>query len=110
MPLQIDATIRYATDNFTEPISPSDLQIASPYNTYVNQGLPPTPIGSPGLDSIKAAAKPAQVGYLYYVVKPNTCGEMTFATTDAEFQKAKAAYDQARAANGGNAPTPENCP
>jgi UPF0755 protein len=110
MPLQIDATIRYASGNFTEPISPSELQIDSPYNTYTNSGLPPGPIGNPGLDSIEAAAHPAQVSYLYYVVKPNTCGEHTFATTEAQFSQAKAAYDEARAANGGNAPTPANCP
>ena len=110
MPLQIDATIRYASGNFTEPISPSELQIDSPYNTYENSGLPPGPIGNPGLASIEAAAHPARVSYLYYVVKPNTCGEHTFAITEAQFSRAKAAYDQARAANGGNAPTPANCP
>ena len=85
-------------------------QLDSPYNTYTNSGLPPGPIGNPGLASIEAAAHPAHVSYLYYVVKPNTCGEHTFATTEAEFDRAKAAYDQARAANGGNAPTPANCP
>jgi UPF0755 protein len=110
MPLQIDATIRYATGNFTEPISPSDLEVDSPYNTYTNAQLPPGPIGNPGLASIEAAAHPAEVPYLYYVVKPNTCGEHTFATTEAEFNEAKAAYDEARAAAGGNAPTPANCP
>ncbi len=110
MPLQIDATIRYASGNFTEPISPSELEIDSPYNTYTNPGLPPGPIGNPGLASIEAAAHPAQVSYLYYVVKPDTCGEHTFATTEAQFTEAKAAYDAARAANGGNAPTPADCP
>ena len=100
MPLQIDATIRYASGNFTKPLSPSELQLDSPYNTYTNSGLPPGPIGNPGLASIEAAAHPAQVPYLYYVVKPNTCGEHTFATTEAEFNRAKAAYDEARAANG----------
>ena len=110
MPLQIDATVRYASGNFTEPISPSELQIDSPYNTYTTPGLPPGPIGNPGLASIQAAAHPAQEPYLYYVVKPNTCGEHTFATTEAEFSQAKAAYDEARAANGGQAPTPANCP
>jgi len=110
MPLQIDATVRYASGNFTEPISPSELQIDSPYNTYTTPGLPPGPIGNPGLASIQAAAHPAQEPYLYYVVKPNTCGEHTFATTEAEFTRAKAAYDEARAANGGQAPTPANCP
>jgi cell division protein YceG involved in septum cleavage len=109
MPLQIDATIRYATGNFTKPISPSELQVGSPYNTYTNSGLPPGPIGNPGLASIEAAALPAHVPYLYYVVKPNTCGQHTFATTAAEFNRAKAAYDQARAENGGNAPTPAHC-
>jgi UPF0755 protein len=110
MPLQIDATIRYALDNFTEPLSPQDLEVDSPYNTYVNTGLPVGPIGNPGLASIEAAARPADVPYLYYVVKPNTCGEHTFATTEAEFQEAKAAYDAAREAAGGNAPTPADCP
>jgi UPF0755 protein len=110
MPLQIDATIRYASGNFTEPISPSELEIASPYNTYTEPGLPPGPIGNPGLAAIEAAAHPAQAPYLYYVVKPNTCGEHTFATSEAQFNEAKAAYDEARAANGGNAPTPANCP
>jgi UPF0755 protein len=110
MPLQIDATIRYATGNFTKPISPSELEVASPYNTYANAGLPPGPIGNPGLASIEAAAHPADVPYLYYVVKPNTCGEHTFATTSAQFNRAKAAYDEARAANAGNAPTPSDCP
>ena len=111
MPLQIDATIRFATNNFTEPVSNSDLQLDSPYNTYTNTGLPPTPIGNPGLASIQAAAHPAHVSYLYYVVKPNTCGpQLAFSTSQAQFEKDKAAYDQARAANGGNAPTPSNCP
>jgi UPF0755 protein len=110
MPLQIDATVRYATGNFTQPISSSELEVDSPYNTYVVAGLPPGPIGNPGLASIEAAARPADVPYLYYVVKPNTCGEHTFATTDAAFERAKAAYDQAREANGGNAPTPADCP
>ena len=111
MPLQIDATIRFATNNFTEPVSSSDLQLDSPYNTYTNTGLPPTPIGNPGLASIQAAAHPAHVSYVYYVVKPNTCGpQLAFSTSQAQFEKDKAAYDQARAANGGNAPTPSNCP
>jgi uncharacterized YceG family protein len=110
MPLGIDATIRFAQNNFTEPLSESDLQIDSPYNTYANPGLPPGPIGNPGLASIRAAARPADVSYRYYVVKPNTCGEHTFATTQAQFDRAKAAYDAAREAAGGRAPTPADCP
>jgi peptidoglycan lytic transglycosylase G len=110
LPLQIDATIRFAENNYTEPLSPSDLKLDSPYNTYTSLGLPPGPIGNPGLASIRAAAHPADVSYLYYVVKPNTCGEHTFATTKAQFDRAKATYDEARQAAGGQAPTPANCP
>jgi cell division protein YceG involved in septum cleavage len=106
MPLQIDATIRYATGNYTEPLTESELQVNSPYNTYTNMGLPPGPIDNPGLASIRAAAHPAQVPYLYYVVKPGTCpARHTFATTEAGFERAKAAYEQARAAAGGKSPT-----
>jgi UPF0755 protein len=110
MPLQIDATIRFAENNYTKPLTTTDLQLNSPYNTYTNSSLPPGPIGNPGLASIQAAAHPANVSYLYYVVKPNTCGELTFATTKAQFDRAEAAYNAARAAAGGNAPTPSNCP
>ena len=110
MPLGIDATIRFAENNYTEPLSSSDLELDSPYNTYTNSGLPPGPIGNPGLASIRAAAHPADVSYRYYVVKPNTCGEHTFATTQAQFDRAKAAYDAAREQAGGQAPTPANCP
>ena len=106
MPLQIDATVRYATQNFTEPLTQSELQTDSPYNTYLSPGLPPGPIGNPGLASIEAAAHPAHVPFLYYVVKPGTCpAEHTFAATEAEFERAKAAYDKARAEAGGQSPT-----
>ena len=110
MPLQIDATIRFAENNYTKPLGPTDLALNSPYNSYTNTGLPPGPISNPGIASIEAAAKPAKAPYIYYVNKPNTCGHLTFATTDAQFARAKAAYDKARAANGGNAPTPASCP
>ena len=104
MPLQIDATIRFAENNYTKPLTDSDLQIDSPYNTYANPGLPPTPIGNPGLESIKAAAHPANVDYLYYVLKPNGCGHF-FTASDSEFQQAVAKYNAAREAAGGKAPT-----
>jgi cell division protein YceG involved in septum cleavage len=103
MPLQIDATIRFAQDNWTEPLTESDLQIDSPYNTYANSGLPPTPIGNPGLASIEAAAKPAKVSHLYYVAKPDGCGHF-FTDSYEDFQQASEEYDAARAAAGGKAP------
>jgi UPF0755 protein len=107
MPLQIDATIRFAENNWTKPLTESDLHISSPYNTYENTGLPPTPIGNPGLASIEAAAHPANVDYLYYVAKPNGCGHF-FTASYSAFQAAQDRYNNARAAAGGNSPT--NCP
>jgi UPF0755 protein len=105
IPLGIDATIRFATGNYTQPLTASELATPSPYNTRTNQGLPPGPIASPGLASIEAAAHPAQVDYLYYVVKPGTCGQLAFSSTYAQFQSDVARYNSARAAAGGNSPT-----
>jgi cell division protein YceG involved in septum cleavage len=107
MPLQIDATIRFAENNWTQPLTESDLHISSPYNTYENTGLPPTPIGNPGLASLEAAAHPASVNYLYYVAKPNGCGHF-FTASYSAFQAAQDRYNSAREAAGGNSPT--NCP
>ncbi len=107
-PLGIDATIRYATGNWTRPIRESQLKIGSPYNTYINQGLPPGPIGSPGRASIEAAAKPADTDFRFYVVKPNTCGEHSFSETDTEFVRDQARYEAERQRRGGQSPT--DCP
>jgi hypothetical protein len=104
MPLQIDATIRFEDQNYDEPLLASRLDEDTPYNTYTNPGLPPGPIGNPGLASLEAAAKPARVDYLYYVVKPGTCGHV-FAETEEEFFDAQAEYDAAREAAGGQSPT-----
>jgi UPF0755 protein len=104
-PLGIDATIRFATGNWTRPLTNSDLALNSPYNTRRRAGLPPTPIGNPGLASLQAAAHPARVSYMYYVVKPGTCGEHAFSTTAAQFARDQARYNAARQAAGGNSPT-----
>jgi UPF0755 protein len=103
-PLGIDATIRYATGNYDQPLTESELAIDSPFNTRTNAGLPPTPIGNPGLEAIKAAADPADTDFLYYVVKPGTCGEHEFVETQEEFDAATARYDSAREAAGGKSP------
>lgn len=105
MPLGIDATTRFAVNNWTKPLTKSQLNSDSPYNTRKVKGLPPGPIGSPGLASMKAAANPAKVSYLFYVVRPCGNGAHAFSSTDAEFQKDVAAYDAARAKNGGNDPS-----
>jgi UPF0755 protein len=71
IPLQIDPTVQYAWTLRGRPkarLSLSDLKIGSPYNTYQVRGLPPTPINSPGEDSIRAALQPAAGNWLYYVV------------------------------------------
>lgn len=104
IPLGIDATVRFAVGNYEEPLTNSELETDSPYNTRLHAGLPPGPIGNPGLASIEAAARPAKVDYLYYVVEPGTCGEHAFSSTDAEFQADVAAYNAAREAAGGQSP------
>jgi UPF0755 protein len=72
MPLGIDATIRYALDvPPTKSLTKAQLAHPTPYNTRIHQGLPPTPIGNPGLPAIQAAAHPADVDYLYFVRKPD---------------------------------------
>jgi UPF0755 protein len=104
MPLGIDATIRFATGNYTEPLTESELAIDSPYNSRTNAGLPPGPIANPGLASIEAAAHPAKTDHLFYVTTPGACGKLTFAETEAEFEKAVEEYNSAREAAGGNSP------
>jgi len=102
IPLGIDATTRFATNNWTRPLRQSDLRSNSPYNTRTRQGLPPTPIGSPGIGSIRAAANPRRTDYLFFVVRPGGCH--AFSETDAEFQRDVARYQSARAARGGRSP------
>lgn len=72
MPLQIDATTRYGLHiPPTQSLTNEDLNSDNPYNTRHKPGMPPTPIGNPGLAAIQAAAHPAHVDYLYYVRKPD---------------------------------------
>jgi UPF0755 protein len=73
MPLGIDATLRYGLRiPGTRPLTQRELRSDTPYNTRLHKGLPPTPISNPGLASIKAAARPAHVDYLWYVRIPHT--------------------------------------
>jgi UPF0755 protein len=72
MKLQSDATVLYALGEKKTNITNDDLKTNSPYNTYVNTGLPIGPICSPSLKSIKAAINPAQTNYLYFVSDPST--------------------------------------
>jgi UPF0755 protein len=107
MPLGIDATIRFSLNNWSQPLKQSELQRDTPYNTRTRTGLPPGPIGNPGLASIKAALKPAKVDYLFYVVKPCGEGAHAFATSQARADENVAAYNKARNERGGK--DPSNC-
>jgi len=89
LPLQADPTVQFAAGNdpasvaefgyWKAELTLQDLAIDSPYNTYVNVGLPPGPIASPGLDSILAALEPAQTNYLFFVARQD--GSHLFAET-----------------------------
>ena len=85
MPLGIDATLRYGLEiPPTESIRESQLADPTPYNTRLNAGLPPTPIGNPGLASLQAAAHPARVDYLYFVRNAD-CKTHFFTASEDEF-------------------------
>jgi uncharacterized YceG family protein len=92
MPLGIDATIRYGRNvPGTEPLRQSDLESDSPYNSRRRVGLPPTPISNPGLASIRAAARPAGVDYLFFVRKPDGVHHF-FTASESEFFSKKCEY------------------
>ena len=85
MPLGIDASLRYGLGiQGTRSITAAHLRSSTPYNTHRFRGLPPTPITNPGLPSLRAAAKPAQVNYLFYLRKPNSVRHF-FTADEAEF-------------------------
>ena len=85
MTLGIDATIRYGLGvPPTESLRESHLADPTPYNTRIHTGLPPTPIANPGLASIRAAARPAKVGYLFFVRKPDKKSHF-FTASEREF-------------------------
>src|SRR4051812_6647790 len=97
MPLGIDATTRFEFHNYTGDITASQLKSPSPYNTRINAGLTPTPIGNPGLDAIKAAARPAKVNYLYYVLNGDNSGHHCFTASGDEFNQLVAASNSGHA-------------
>ena len=96
IPLGIDATIRYQINNWSRPLRVSELERDTPYNTRTRRGLPPTPIGNPGLASIRAAANPSKTKYLFFVRKPGKSGEHAFSKTNAQFERDVARYQASR--------------
>jgi UPF0755 protein len=92
MPLSIDATIRYGLGiPGDKSLTKAELAADTPYNTRLHTGLPPTPIGNPGLASMRAAAQPANVDYLYYVRMPDNVHHF-FTADDTEFCQKAAEY------------------
>lgn len=93
MPLQVDATVQYAKDSlylpqdssYWLPITLQEYQLDSPFNTYRSPGLPPSPICSPGLDSLEAAFNPASTDYFYYLTGKD--GQTYFAKTLDQHQQ-----------------------
>lgn len=88
MPLGIDATTRFALMKWSEPLTKSDLEVDSPYNTRKVKGLPPGPIANPGLAALDAALRPATVDFLYYVLIDEQ-GHHFFTASYDEFLSAK---------------------
>ncbi len=90
MPLQSDPTAVYGVRAFSGNVTKADIQRSSPYNTYLNRGLPPGPIGNPGSDAVQAAVKPAKSDYLYFVARQD--GTHQFSRTLAEHNRAVRYY------------------
>jgi UPF0755 protein len=92
--LQADPTIQHIIPDGPRRLLIKDLEIDSPYNTYVYYGLPPGPINNPGKASIMAAVYPQTTDYLYFVAKGD--GSHTFSKTLAEHNRAKTSFDEIR--------------
>ncbi|MCU0229514.1 MAG: endolytic transglycosylase MltG [Bryobacterales bacterium] len=110
MKLDCDPTVIYAArleGRYRGTIYQSDLQRDHPYNTYQRRGLPPGPIANPGAASIRAALRPAESSYLFFVAKGDGSGEHRFSTDLAAHNRAVQAYRDAiktTGAAGGNSP------
>jgi UPF0755 protein len=90
MPLQLDATLTYLTGKGSSELTLKDLKNPSPYNTYVNKGIPPAPINNPGEESINAVLKPKDSSFLYYLHDKN--GNIHYAKTYQEHLQNKNKY------------------
>lgn len=96
MPLQADPTVKYAMRNFSlKRIYTKYIRTVSPYNTYMNRGLPPGPICTPSSQTIEAILQAPATNYIFFVAKPDFSGYSNFATTVAEHAKNAKAYQKA---------------
>ncbi|WP_097866032.1 endolytic transglycosylase MltG [Streptomyces sp. rh34] len=95
MPLQMDSTINYALKRSTLDTTTAETQLDSPYNSYRIKGLPPTPIGNPGEEALRAAVSPTPGPWLYFVtVGP---GDTRFTDSYDEQQKNVQEFNRNRA-------------
>jgi UPF0755 protein len=90
MLLEADPTVQYALGGHRDRVLYSDLEVDSPYNTYRNPGLPPGPIGSPGLASLEAAVRPDSTPYLFFFWTGDSAGTHVFSTTHEEHVRKRA--------------------
>lgn len=90
MPLQSDPTAVYGVRAFSGKVTREDIERKSPYNTYLIKGLPPGPIGNPGLDALQAALNPGETPYLYFVARQD--GTHQFSRTLEEHNRAVVRY------------------
>lgn len=92
MRLQSDAVLQYGLPERKGRVLFKDLKVKSPYNLYLNNGLPPTPVASPGIKSLKAAANPKKTDYLYFVT--NKDGTNSYSKTFKEHKQSADKYRQ----------------
>lgn len=95
MPLQLDSTVNYALGKNKTTVTIKDTKVASPYNTYLHPGLPPTPIASPGERALQAALRPTPGSWLYFVTMDDA-GHNAFATSYDDFLSLKARAERQR--------------
>ena len=92
----MDTTVIYAMGENKIDLTYDDIEIESPYNTYLVDGLPAGPICCPGEDAINAALNPAKTDYYYFVVSDKGDGSIKFSHSHEEFEKDKEAYYASR--------------
>jgi UPF0755 protein len=90
MPLQVDATFLFLIGKESSELTRADLGLKSPYNTYINKGLPPGPISNPGIETLTAAMSPVKTQYLFYLHDKD--GVVHYAKTFEEHKKNKQKY------------------
>jgi UPF0755 protein len=94
MRLETDPTVIYGIEDFDGNLTRKHLRTPTPYNTYLNKGLPPGPIASPGKAALEAALYPAESGYLFFVSRKD--GTHQFSSTLKEHREAVRKYQLRR--------------